>query len=194
MILILGPISAMSLYDASRRLSTGETNVTLMKVLKSGFKNKGSCPSVSISIVLLFLAILWLVLSPLFVAIFEMAGPLRLSSADNHSVLNLFHERNVPFMITYGIFTGVLAWISFMISWFAFPMVLERDVDPITAITSSLRAAMNNKILMMIWIPIVCVLILVSLLIPYFAGLIITTPVLAHATWHAYKSMIGELQ
>jgi len=28
----------------------------------------------------------------------------------------------------------------------------------------------------------------------YFVGLVFVIPVLAHSTWHAYKSMVGELK
>ncbi len=84
-----------------------------------------------------------------------------------------------------------------MISWFSFPMVLDRDVDPFTAALSSLSAAMKNKLVMIVWIPIVGAIILAAMALTYnfyFAGLIIVIPVIAHATWHAYKSMIADIK
>jgi uncharacterized membrane protein len=62
---------------------------------------------------------------------------------------------------------------------------------------TSLKAAMANKIIMLIWVPTVGILVLGALVLTvnfYFVGLVFIIPVLAHATWHAYKSMIGELK
>jgi len=59
---------------------------------------------------------------------------------------------------------------------------------------TSLRAAMANKIIMLMWVPLVGILVLIGLITPYFIGLVVVIPVLAHATWHAYKAMIGKLE
>jgi len=73
-------------------------------------------------------------------------------------------------------------------------MVLDTDCDPFTATMTSLRAAMANKIIMLMWVPLVGILVLIGLITPYFIGLVVVIPVLAHATWHAYKAMIGKLE
>jgi uncharacterized membrane protein len=52
---------------------------------------------------------------------------------------------------------------------------------------------MANKLIMLMWVPMVGILVLIGLMTPYFIGLVVVIPVLAHATWHAYKSMIGKL-
>ena len=101
---------------------------------------------------------------------------------------------NIQFVIVYTIFTGIFATVAFMISWLSFPMVLDKNVDTITASIASLRVAITNKFLILTWISIVLILIVVALMVSYFAGLIIVVPILAHSTWHAYKSMVGDIQ
>ncbi len=198
-ILVLGPMSAMSLYDASRRLSNGESP-NISAVFGAAFKAKGSCPSIFLSVILVVLAIAWMMFSPLIYAIFN-TGSLNIVS-ENQTVVqailaDITSGANTGFVVTYFIFTAVVGLISFMISWFSFPMVLDKDCDPFTAVVTSLKAAMANLVIMLIWVPMVGILVLGALMLTadlYFVGLVFVIPVLAHATWHAYKSMIGELK
>jgi uncharacterized membrane protein len=198
-ILLLGPISAMSLYDASRRRAAGESP-SILTVFSAAFKANGSCPSIFLSVILVVLAIAWMMFSPLIYAVFN-TGTLNIVS-ENQTVVqailaDITSGDNQGFVITYFIFTTVVGLIAFMISWFSFPMVLDKDCDPFTAVVTSLKAAMANKIIMLIWVPTVGILVLGALVLTvnfYFVGLVFIIPVLAHATWHAYKSMIGELK
>jgi len=198
-ILVLGPISAMSLYDASRQLSLAR-KPTIKSVLGAAFKANGSCPSIFLSVILVVLAIAWMMFSPLIYAIFN-TGSLQIVSENQTVVQSILADitsgDNKNFVIAYFIFTAAVGLVSFMISWFSFPMVLDQDCDPFTAVVTSLKAAMANKIIMLIWVPMVGILVLGAILLTaelYFVGLVFVIPVLAHATWHAYKSMIGELK
>ena len=195
-ILVLGPISAISLYDVSRRISNGE-KPTIGSVLKSSIKSNGACPSVFISIALMLLAIAWMVFSPLIYTVFT-AGALNIVNPDQTIIQNIVADfangTNMGFIIAYSIFTLVLALIAFMISWFSFPMIHDQDVDPFTAITTSLKAASKNTLVMVPWVAFVGAVVIIGLLTPYFLGLVIIIPILAHATWHAYEEMIGNVK
>lgn len=195
-ILVLGPISAISLYDVSRRISNGE-KPTIGSVLKSSIKSNGACPSVFISIALMLLAIAWMVFSPLIYTVFT-AGALNIVNPDQTIIQNIVADfsngTNMGFIIAYSIFTLVLALIAFMISWFSFPMIHDQDVDPFTAIATSLKAASKNTLVMIPWIIFVSAVVIIGLLTPYFLGLVIIIPILAHATWHAYEEMIGNVK
>jgi Predicted integral membrane protein len=194
-VLLLGPISAMSLYDASRRISNGE-KPSIGTVVSAAFKTNGSCPSIFLSVILVVLAIAWMMFSPLIYAVFN-TGSLNIVNENQTIIQAILAEitsgSNMNFVIAYFSFTAVVGLISFMISWFSFPMVLDTDCDPFTATVTSLRAAMANKLIMLMWVPMVGILVLIGLMTPYFIGLVVVIPVLAHATWHAYKSMIGKL-
>ena len=198
-ILVLGPISAMSLYQASRELANGN-QPSIGSVMTAAWKANGSCPSIFLSVMLTVLAIAWMMFSPLIYAIFN-TGSLNIVSENQTVVQAILAEitsgANVGFTVAYFIFTAIVGLIAFMISWFSFPMVLDKDVDPFTATVTSLRAAMANKIIMLMWVPIVGILVLGALVLTadfYFVGLVFVIPVLAHSTWHAYESMVGELE
>ncbi len=194
-ILVLGPISAISLYDVSRKISNGE-KPTIGSVLKASIKSNGSCPSIFLSIILMLLTVTWMVFSPLIYTVFT-AGALNIVNPDQTIIQNIVNDftngTNMGFIIAYSIFTLVLALIAFMISWFSFPMIHDQDVDPFTAITTSLKAASKNTLVMAPWIVFVGAVVAFGLLTPYFLGLVVIIPVLAHATWHAYEEMIGDI-
>lgn len=194
-ILVLGPISAISLYDVSRKISNGE-KPTIGSVLRASIKSNGSCPSIFLSIILMLLAVTWMVFSPLIYTVFT-AGALNIVNPDQTIIQNIVNDfangTNMGFIVAYSAFTLVLALIAFMISWFSFPMIHDQDVDPFTAITTSLKAASKNTLVMVPWIVFVGAVVAFGLLTPYFLGLVVIIPVLAHATWHAYEEMIGDV-
>jgi uncharacterized membrane protein len=70
-------------------------------------------------------------------------------------------------------------------------MLLHRKVDVITAITTSLRVVIKNPIPMFIWAVLIVVLINLGMLFA-FIGLTITLPIIGHASWHAYKELVGN--
>ena len=195
-ILVLGPMSAISLYDVSKKISKGEIP-TLKSVLKASIKSNGSCPSIFLSIILMLIAIAWMVFSPLIYTVFN-AGTLNIVNSDQTIIQSLVSDflngTNMAFVVSYTVFTLALGLIAFMISWFSFPMVHDQDVDPFTAITTSLKAASKNTLVMIPWIVFVAIFVIIGLLTPYFIGLVIIIPVLAHSTWHAYKEMVGDIK
>jgi uncharacterized membrane protein len=86
---------------------------------------------------------------------------------------------------------SVFALISFAASAFSLPMLLDRRTDGITAAVTSANAVLRNKPAMLVWIG----LILLAVIIGFATagvGLVVTMPVIGHATWHAYKDTIDS--
>jgi len=71
----------------------------------------------------------------------------------------------------------------------SFPMVVDKAVDPFTAVSTSLRAVSANPRTMMLWGLRVAGLLLLGAL-PAFVGLAIVLPVLGYATWHLYTRLV----
>ena len=57
------------------------------------------------------------------------------------------------------------------------------------ALLTSLRAVARNPLTMMLWGLIVAALLVVGSL-PLFFGLTVVMPMLGHATWHLYRSVV----
>jgi uncharacterized membrane protein len=84
---------------------------------------------------------------------------------------------------------SVFAAIVFAASAFSLPMIMHRDVDAVTAVVTSINAVLRNKGAMLVWAGII-VVGLAAGFVTGFLGLIITIPLLGHATWHGYLETI----
>ena len=84
---------------------------------------------------------------------------------------------------------AVLSLILFSLTVVSFPLLLEREVDFITAMITSVRAVVASPLPMISWAAVIVVLLIVSAL-PAFLGLVMTLPVLGHATWHLYRRIV----
>ncbi len=83
----------------------------------------------------------------------------------------------------------VFATVTFALSVVSFPMLVDREVDVVTAVQTSVRAVVANPITMGIWAFIVASGLLIGSL-PFFVGLAVVLPVLGHATWHLYRKVV----
>ncbi|MFI4998370.1 MAG: DUF2189 domain-containing protein [Reyranellales bacterium] len=93
-------------------------------------------------------------------------------------------------MIGVGVGVGFLFAVAAMvISVVSFPLLLDRDVGVMTAISTSIRAVLANPGPMAMWGLIVAAG-LVAGAIPFLFGLAIVLPVLGHATWHLYRKVV----
>jgi uncharacterized membrane protein len=87
---------------------------------------------------------------------------------------------------------AALSLILFSLTVVSFPLLLDRDVDFVTAMVTSVRAVVTSPLPMIGWAAVIVVLLIVSAL-PYFLGLLVTLPVLGHATWHLYRRIVAPV-
>jgi uncharacterized membrane protein len=93
-------------------------------------------------------------------------------------------------MLAVGTLVGALIALAlFSITVVSLPMLLDRDVDFVTAMIASLEVVRQNSTTMMQWAGLIAVVLLVSML-PVFLGLLIALPVLGHSTWHLYRRAV----
>ncbi len=69
-------------------------------------------------------------------------------------------------------------------------MVLDRDVDFVTAMITSVKAVAANPVPMAFFAAIIAALLFLSA-ITGFLGLLAALPILGHATWHLYRRVIA---
>jgi uncharacterized membrane protein len=87
---------------------------------------------------------------------------------------------------------AALSLILFSLTVVSFPLLLDRDVDFVTAMITSVRSVVASPLPMIGWAALIVVLLVVSAM-PYFLGLMVTLPVLGHTTWHLYRRIIAPL-
>jgi uncharacterized membrane protein len=72
-------------------------------------------------------------------------------------------------------------------------MIMDRDVDAITAIITSINAVLKNKAVMILWGILIVLLILIGIA-TFFVGFAVLLPIVGHASWHAYREVIDADQ
>jgi uncharacterized membrane protein len=103
---------------------------------------------------------------------------------------NIVTTREGWTLIFFGNIVGLLyAIVAFAISAVSFPLLLDRDVGALAAITTSVRAVAANSGTMTLWGIIIAGLLFLGS-IPFFLGLAIVVPLLGHASWHLYRKVV----
>ena len=97
----------------------------------------------------------------------------------------------IRFLLVGSAIGAVFATVVFCIGAFSIPLMMDRNVDAITAIINSVSAVLTNKLAMLIWGMFIVGGILLGV-VTGFIGLAITLPVIGHATWHAYQEVMGK--
>ncbi|WP_119167579.1 DUF2189 domain-containing protein [Algihabitans albus] len=93
-------------------------------------------------------------------------------------------------LILAGVGAGaVFAVVVLTISVVSFPLLLDRNVSLLTAISTSIRAVRRNPGPMAVWGLIVAGGLVIGS-VPLLLGLIFVMPILGHATWHLYRKVV----
>jgi uncharacterized membrane protein len=68
------------------------------------------------------------------------------------------------------------------------PLLLDREVDYVTAMLRSIGVVASNPVVMIGWAAFIAVVLFVAML-PAFLGLLVVLPWLGHASWHVYAGL-----
>lgn len=180
--LLMGPFLCLGLYDASKAMQTHSHRPSLRASLAAWRPTKGTMAI--FAGVLLILEMLWgraalVVFAVSFNTMPEKANLLAM----------LMDPDNIGFVVTYCVVGGVFASLIFVTSVISIPMIMDRQVDAVSAGLTSIRACVQNPGVMFVWGALITGIIMLAML-PAFLGLLIAGPVIGHATWHAYRHIL----
>ena len=114
-----------------------------------------------------------------------------IAQANVTSSFEVFLTPNGLMFLGVGTLVGAaFATLLFSLTVVSLPLLLDREVDFVTAMLTSLACVRENPVVMLGWGVIISALLFLGML-PGFLGLFLVLPVLGHATWHLYRRALS---
>ncbi len=171
--IFLGPAIAIGLYSVSNQIQSGLTPV-LGYCLREGHRHVGN--TLIFALILIVIALIWMRAASMVHVFFPMQS----------------HPHLPDLLIFFGIGSligSVFAGLIFCASAFSLPMIMDRQVDMITAVVTSINAVLRNKGVMLLWAGIILLTVILCFATALL-GIALLIPLIGHATWHAYLDTI----
>jgi uncharacterized membrane protein len=181
--LLVAPFVAIVFYALSQQIEQGRAVDGALAV----FAWRRNTQSIALWGLLLALAmVLWERLAAIVFALLYdgPVGDLQTMASDI-----LFSGSHLGLLVAFFGIGGVLALAVFALSIVTAPMLLDRDVDVVTAALTSLLCCLRNPRAALLWAALIALLTLFGFA-TLMLGLLIVFPVLGHASWHAYRDLV----
>lgn len=177
---LVAPALAIGIYQVSRAMERGEKpRFRIMitrypaRLTQIGF----------MSVLLALLLMIWFRSAQFLYIGIVPAGPFELGPFINYM---LTEPAGLTLLVVGTLVGAFLASVAFSISVLTFPMLVDQDVDAITALIASIRAVFSQPFVMITWAWLIAFWVIAGSAL-FIVGLALAFPWIAHASWHAYK-------
>lgn len=181
--LLVAPVMSAGFTEMSRRYATGQW-ATFDDSLDGFARNRTAL--LWYGAILALCAILWFAVSAVMLdTVFHIPAP-DLRETMYRGFAESMSRSQVEAYVAVG---GILTAFVFVLSVVTVPLIIDQHATAGQAMRASVRAAFSNIPAMIVWSALILVLTIVGYA-PLLGGLLVVSPLLGHATWHAYRDLI----
>lgn len=183
--MLIGPILSAGLCELSRQNEQGkivsfDRSIEGLKPIQNSL--------IRFSSILLGFSVVWFVISGLLllVTVGNVAPSLQQLLWGN--ILEIVTPIQ---LVLYTLIGGVLATIVFVVSVVSIPAIIDNKVSALDAMAVSTKVTLENLPTMLVWSGLIVLLTAIGFA-SYLIAMVVIYPLLAHATWHAYRDLVDH--
>lgn len=181
---LIAPLLGIGLYGISRAIEQGH-KVEFCQAQVAWHSNPAHISAMGV--VLMLVMLVWMLAANLvFVLFFDKPVP----TWENFIPVVFLSGESPLFLLVGTVVGGIIALFTFSISAVTVPLLMDRQIDVMTAMQTSFAAVRLNWRPMMLWASLIAMFVGIGIFTLYL-GLLVSMPLVGHATWHAYRDLVA---